>query len=80
MAARARLATRWERARAPEPFDPRGTPAARAIAGEIVSLAVALGITPAQVRELSWDELEAWVSLLAKRERRRAAAARRRRA
>jgi hypothetical protein len=45
-----------------------------------VSLAVALGITPAQVRELSWDELEAWVSLLAKRERRRAAAARRRRA
>lgn len=44
-----------------------------------MTIAVALGITPAQVRELSWDELEAWISVLKKRERRRAAAAARRR-
>lgn len=44
-----------------------------------MTIAVALGITPAQVRELSFDELDAWVSLLRKRERRRAAAAARRR-
>ena len=45
-----------------------------------MTIAVALGITPAQVRELTFDELEAWVAVLRKRERRRAAAARRRRA
>ena len=78
LAARARHPPLGERARAAQPFDPRGTPAARAIAGEIVTIAVALGITPAQVRELTWDELEAWIAVLRKRERR--AAARRRRA
>lgn len=41
-----------------------------------MTIAVALGITPAQVRELSYDELEAWFALLRKIRRR---AARRRR-
>ena len=45
-----------------------------------MTIAVALGITPAEVRALSWDELEAWIAVLKRRERRaRAAAARRRR-
>jgi hypothetical protein len=44
-----------------------------------VTIAVALGITPAQVRELSYDELDAWVMLL-RRNQRRAAARRRARA
>jgi hypothetical protein len=70
----------WKRSRARKPYDPRGSAAARAIAEEIVTIALALKMTPTDVRALSWDEATAYLAILARNRRRAAARARARRA
>lgn len=70
---------RHEWARARKPYDPRGSPAAQQLAEELVTIALALNLTPAEVRALSWDETVAYLRVIARRERRRARARARRR-